>query len=184
MKKLISLLIITLLCVSAFGQIERLTIDFQIFDKNPAYELVVADKLPRVLELEKTYTFIADGKQFLISYDNEIITSGDSTIRYIYLYRLDADGWNRACDVPIDFDYVYRPNNELLRIEVYNPYLHIGSFGLINVGSTNGIVMIHLHKQYVPNQFMKNEKYGWKTENKRVKFFLVSNNDGTYNLIK
>jgi hypothetical protein len=118
MKKAFSALLVIFLTTNLFGQ--------YLFNKEkPLYQMLEEGYQ---MNIDKTYSFVANGKQYIFSYDSLTIESGDSTIRYIYLFRKDVDGWKIACDKPIDMDYLftkgYSPNLRQHVEYFYYPYVY------------------------------------------------------------
>ena len=117
-KKLILLLLVTILSIKIFAQ--KLEIGMggvaDYFSQRSACEMFNVfekDGMGNAF-LENTFSFVTNGKQYLVSYDK---TNMD-TLRYklmrpkyviversLYLYRLDTDGWEIAVDKPLKVDF-------------------------------------------------------------------------------
>jgi hypothetical protein len=108
MKKLFILLTITLLSITAIGQEIGMGGVADFFRDIPAYKMFECKRL----NLEETYSFVVNGKQYLVSYEerpdnlnSSAWKNGEKRIRNLYLYRLDSDGWKIATDAPLKIDY-------------------------------------------------------------------------------
>lgn len=102
MKKLINLLILTLLCVSLFGQ------GYNYFKEPPLFAGERA-----LFYFNNALAFTVNGKDFMVSYDTcykcehiVIWYDGEKRERNLYLFRRDSTGWKIACDEPLQTDYM------------------------------------------------------------------------------
>jgi hypothetical protein len=142
MKKVILLLTLVFLATNLFGQ------SFSY----PVYQRIDNG----IMKTTQTYSFVANNKQYILSYDDKIIETRDSTIRYIYLFRKDADGWKIACDKPIDIDYriITKPFDTK---SYYYPYVY---YNVVRDSIVNGKLVCKLfnYRKYLDGTIIYNEK--------------------------
>ena len=159
MKKLISLLAFTLLGLNSLAQTDIFDMNANGGRGNKAYALL-GDYFK---DISKTYSFIANGKQYIFSYDGEKIERGDSIIQHIYLFRKDVDGWKKACNEPIDTDYrVFHAASRRHESYVYVPNV---SYDVVRDSIANGKLICKLfnYRKYLDGTkiYDPNEKYDY-----------------------
>lgn len=118
MKRLINILAITLLSIDLFGQ------GHNFFKEPPLY---VGEQV--LFNFQNTYAFVADGKDFIVSYDTcykcehtVIWHDGEKRERNLYLFRKDFDGWKIACDEPLQTDFM-KCDNGIFSYAHYYPMI-------------------------------------------------------------
>jgi hypothetical protein len=119
MKKLIIAIGILLLTTSVFAHPFSGLLGY--FHNKPAYtEFKTLQEFRAMLEnpnmithLNKhTYSFFSGEKFYMLSYDTSNVISADQQFkimkkveRGLFLFRLDASGWTKACEKPLQVDY-------------------------------------------------------------------------------
>jgi hypothetical protein len=199
MKRLIGITIILLLTSNAFAHPYSGLLGY--FHNKPAYNVFgTLEELRAVLDKPNTkvylsnytYSFFNNEKLYMLSYDTSGVYDQPYKImrrveRGLFLFRLDANGWTKASDKPVQVDYedcgaLNEPYVSYFpwRIAGADPKdedrLSPAKNGSVTVAE-NGVVTIVL----VNHTNMKIGRIG------QVSFFnstvvLVPNADGTYNV--
>jgi uncharacterized protein (TIGR02145 family) len=157
MKKFVILLVLTLFGLNLFAQTDIFNLNDYENDGgvgNKAYALI------KFKDISETYSFVANGKQYIFSYDGEKIQRGDSLIQHIYLFRKDVDGWEKACDEPIDTDYqVFHHTSRNYERYVYVPNVSYVIYKWDSVNKKN----VFNYRQYLDGTkvYNKDEKYDY-----------------------
>ena len=126
---------------------------------------------------ENAYSFTANGKFYMLSYDTCNNVDDAYIERGLYLFRLDDNGWMKACYQPVQVDYRNMNGDS----KYYFPWRVAGKDGgHFRGGATNGKIEVSADgtvRIVIINYESKNEiKYSNKT------IMLVPNGDGTYTL--
>jgi hypothetical protein len=139
------------------------------------------------------YSFFQDEKLYMLSYDVCVTCYTEPSVkkditRGLYLFRLDANGWSKACYEPVQIDHfgldssIDEPNVQ--QHNIWSSYTYVPNRKYLNnVGSvtvsTDGEVTIVL----INRKWRYNDKYT-ETESFENKTVTLVRNDGELYTIK
>jgi uncharacterized protein (TIGR02145 family) len=119
--------------------------------------------------LENTFSFVTNGKQYLVSYDNTnmdtlhyklMLPKYEIVERNLYLYRLDTDGWKIAVDKPLKIDFEKEVGYPGIRLCDY--YYPLYTMDGLNAGASfqeDGTVKLDIIIMYNELSNLKKTKY-------------------------